>query len=408
MSLLENLLDFVLPHLVVQSRRILSTDEPDSRALSKPSPRIPPELVSLILASWSPSNWGRLDAREAYDERIAFYKTCAQVHRSWTALALRLLRQELRMTDDFDEQLRLLRENPATACRLKKLEVDAGELCSWKARDGVVDQLFATCRALEKLALTRTGNLAVDTFAYLPNLSQLSLQHIFLHSCQDAGSLAPLAHLRHLSLVSSSMHNSLLTELPHLLPNLTALELVDSHSAYFGAFPNLTFLSLDDAWFSSSVHTTTTHGRPSTFPSSLDLLSISPSTLPSLLDYLTTTHFTLSVEYLRLDTLYSHTSLDQRSLAGYARLANMLAQDSNDLPNCPFLDLETVSLPSFLALSPECKVDLSRIFEGCHARGIRAVYHDAQEKVLEGRRNANSAAFQTGFWREVRRLEGAV
>ncbi|BGP14055.1 hypothetical protein JCM10213_002350 [Rhodosporidiobolus nylandii] len=407
---LVDLLALVVPPVLIS----LPAGSPQA-ASSGPLPSLPLELVHLILASWSPSEHGALDCREAYDARLVFYKSCALVHRSWTPLANRLLRRSLSLTTFLAGHLRTLEAQPLLAGVVRELSIDYGRDELAVDDKQLVAPILRSCKGVETLALAGVGWIAIEVLAELPNLRRLRLRNVGFDYQPEEGVPPPvLSALRYLSLEHISYASPSSALLPQIFPNLTALELVDSLPSYLAAFPSLHFLSLHDEWLAASYVSAASGGDVPVFPPYLEVLNISPSTLDQFLDLLAALEAHVALCHLRLDTTsFCHTPHRRPSIAGIRRLAAFLArplaagdETESAIPPCPLLDLEAVSIPSSLGLDGAYKDSLAALFNACESKGVEARYFAAADRLAsEGRRRANAAVFNMPFWRMVEDVE---
>ncbi|BGP14037.1 hypothetical protein JCM10213_005621 [Rhodosporidiobolus nylandii] len=407
---LADLLALVVPPVLISP----SAGSPQAASsTSDVLPRLPLELVHLILASWSPSEHGALDAREARDERLAFYKTCAVVHRSWTPFANRLLRRSLSLTTFLAGHLRTLEAQPLLAGVARELSIDYGRDELAVDDKQLVAPILRSCKGVETLALAGVGWIAIEVLAELPNLRRLRLRSVGFDYRPEEGASPVLAALRHLSLEHISYASPSSALLPQIFPDLTALELVDSLPSYLAAFPSLRFLSLHDEWFAASYVSAASGGDVAVFPPYLEVLNTSPSTLDHFLDLLVALEAHVSLRHLRFDiTSFCHIPHRRPSIAGIKRLAAFLARplaagdEHSEVSPSPLRDLEAVSIPSSLGLDGAYEESLAALFGACASQGIEARYFAAEEPPSsEGRRRANTAVFNMPFWRMVEEVE---
>ncbi|KAK4332684.1 Proteophosphoglycan ppg1, partial [Rhodotorula toruloides] len=358
-----------LSHLVRLEYPLLSCDavEQTLKGFCSPqTPSLPLELLPLILSSFSSD---AIDAREVYVERTTFYGACALVHRTWTHIARRLRAEELFVSRTSDPLLRFALSKPPDVSALRILVVDssfpqnsivAADLCP----------LFAVC----------------------PNLVSLSLIDI-----------------RHLELGSLSCLTSLILD-PEALPSLEAVELWDcelgwsffppgSHTTR--TFPNITSLSCDiSAW-------PLLHLQQLDLPN-LNLLNISHRTLGDLINP------ELIARYLpnggRLPFPIKHLRIEWTDPAMLShRLDNPLPYDLALISDCACIIQNSRREPLFKGLESITIPPLTASYAHTHFRhyytelGVPVAHYGEDEIERSSRREANSAWFRSGFWREVER-----
>ncbi|GAA5906186.1 hypothetical protein JCM8208_000657 [Rhodotorula glutinis] len=161
-------------------------------------PRLPHDLVPHILLDWSASS---SDPVDAYLERAQFYRACALVHPSWTALAQALLARDLLVRDP---QHPILRHDCALdSSRIRRITFAPRPRFAGSAYGMVAClRLFTPqCHALTSLAILDADLVELADLGSASNLVEL---HVFRtrigRSASTPTSPFKLAHLKTLTL----------------------------------------------------------------------------------------------------------------------------------------------------------------------------------------------------------------
>ncbi|GAA5871641.1 hypothetical protein JCM8547_007106 [Rhodosporidiobolus lusitaniae] len=457
MELLTRAVELVLPRLVARFPGPPEPSSPDllRRLLDAPRrrrvPPLPLEIVLLILSSFSPPPSASLDARSAYDARLAFYSACSLVHSSWTAPARTYIKEKLRTRASFPAQVARLREVETGAARaLRTLVVDAGgeKILPLTVQRGL-PVLFDSCVGLESLSLVGVESVQLRDLVKLKNLRRLHLSSTHLAVPHLADNPLSLSSLTYLSLHSFAFRanpdTSVLRFPPPvslLFPSVVALELfsIEIPLGFNGRFPSLRYLSILDEPELPFLRALFPLDPPSDEekPMHLSLLSLSPNLLFKQHDQSTPILSGLTVSHLRLEPLAAsapffpvpgqdesenlHDPTDQDGDDPYAPyvaalglwflLAGLVGHGSEDLIDPTYSSLRTLSMPALYASHPLYWEPAVNIAGVCGWHGIEWRCHGTKEsagrskRVREARERANASEWKVnGFWEEVERME---
>ncbi|BGP30270.1 hypothetical protein JCM10296v2_002022 [Rhodotorula toruloides] len=380
------------------------------------APSLPLELLPLILSSFSSD---AIDAREVYVERTTFYGACALVHRTWTQIARRLRAEEVFVSRTSDPLLRFALCKPRDVSALRILVVDssfpqnsivAADLCP----------LFAVCHNLVSLSLIAIRHLELGSLSCLTSLVRLHLHKVVILprsvSTPSAEPEFSLPRLTQLSLSTIAFGRWLPTFSqildPEALPSLEAVELWDCELGWsffppgshtIRTFPNIAFLSCDiSAW-------PLLHLQQLDLPN-LNLLNLSHRTVGDLINP------GLIVRYLpnggRLPFPIKHLRIEWTDPAMLShRIDNPLPYDLALISDCACIIQNSRREPLFEGLEsitiPPLTASYARThFQHYHTElGVPVVQYAEIEIERSSRREANSAWFRSGFWREVERRQ---
>lgn len=389
---------------------------PVARRRRPQTPSLPLELLPLILFSFSSD---ALDAREAYVERTTFYNSCALVHRTWTQLARKRQIEHVLVSRTSDVLLHVPLPASPSVSALRVLVVDSSfPQNSIMAED--LCPLFAACRQLVVLSLIEVRHLELGILTCLTGLKRLHLHEIGIVR-RSATTPSPhpdfyLPNLTHLSLSAIAFGRwvpsfSQVLD-PDALPALEAVEIwncdigwsffpPNSHAVR--TFPNVTSLSCD---ISSSP---LLHLQQLDLPN-LNLLNLSHRTLADFVHpervarYLpNSARLPFKIRNLRIEWT------DPAML--YHRLDNPLPYDLLLVSDCAsiiqssrreplFEGLESITIPPLTASFPVAN------FQQFYTQaGFPVVQYGEDEIERTSRRQANSAWFRNGFWKEVERRQ---
>ncbi|BGP22997.1 hypothetical protein JCM10295v2_001888 [Rhodotorula toruloides] len=361
---------------------------------SSRTPSLPLELLPLILSSFSSF---AADAREAHVERTTFYGSCALVHRTWTETARKLRAEEVFMSRTSDPLLRFVRSKPPDVSTLRILVVDSSfPLNSIMAAD--LCPLYAVCHNLVSLSLIDIRRLELGTLSCLTSLVRLHLHAVvILPRSVSTPTTEPeffLPKLTRLSLSTIAFGRWLPTFSqvldPKALPSLEAVELWDCELGCcdISAWPLLHLQQLD-------------------LPN-LDLLNLSHRTLGDFVNPETIARYLPNGARLPFPIKHLRIEWTDPAMLSH-RIDNPLPYDLALISDCATIIQDSRREPLFNGLESITIPPLTASYAAAHFRHyytgmeILIVQYGEDEIEQQSRREANSAWFRSGFWREVKR-----